>query len=76
MSMIQVRNVPDDLHRELKVRAAKEGLTLSEYALNELRRSASVPLVGELRSRLSERPLRPYPGETAADALRAERHSR
>lgn len=74
--MIQVRNVPEDLHRELKVRAAREGLTLSEYALTELRRAASVPTTRELRARLDQRPLRPYVGETAAEAVRAERDSR
>jgi antitoxin FitA len=34
--MIQVRNVPDALHRELKVRAAAEGMTLSDYIKREL----------------------------------------
>ncbi len=36
--MIQVRNVPDQLHRKLKVRAAEQGVSLSDYILVELRR--------------------------------------
>jgi plasmid stability protein len=34
--MIQVRNVPDELHRELKIRAAATGMTLSDYIKREL----------------------------------------
>ena len=71
--MIQVRNVPEDLHRLLKIRAAQEGLTLSELALNELRRAMEVPSAAELRERLRSRPTRPYNGETAAESTRAER---
>ncbi|MDX6683227.1 MAG: Antitoxin ParD [Solirubrobacteraceae bacterium] len=37
MSTIQVRNVPEDLHRQLKLRAAREGRTLSDYVLHVLR---------------------------------------
>lgn len=43
MSSIQVRNVPDELHRQLKVRAAQEGRTLSDYVLDELRVAAGRP---------------------------------
>jgi len=38
--MIQVRNVPDPLHRKLKIRAAEQGVSLSDYILTELRRVA------------------------------------
>ncbi|MFV0405352.1 MAG: FitA-like ribbon-helix-helix domain-containing protein [Propioniciclava sp.] len=76
MSLIQVRNVPEDLHRQLKMRAAREGLTLSELALNELKRAMSVPSAEELRERLAARPIQPYRGETAAESLRAERDAR
>jgi antitoxin FitA len=38
--MIQVRNVPDPLHRKLKIRAAEQGVSLSDYILAELRRVA------------------------------------
>ncbi|WIY83999.1 hypothetical protein [Propionimicrobium sp. PCR01-08-3] len=76
MSMIQVRNVPEDLHRQLKARAAREGVTLSELALSELRRAMTVPTETELRERFSNRPIQPYNGETAAESVRAERDAR
>jgi plasmid stability protein len=41
--MIQIRNVPDDLHRILKVRAAREGITLSNYLLSEIELVAEKP---------------------------------
>jgi antitoxin FitA len=53
--MIQLRNVPDELHRLLKARAALEGLSLSEYLLAEIRRSAERPTLPELRKRLHQR---------------------
>lgn len=76
MSMIQIRNVPEELHRKLKSRAAVEGMTLSDYALNELKRSAQVPRIEELKARLAQRPIRPYGAETAAESTRAERDAR
>lgn len=48
---IQVRNVPDDVHRALRTRAASAGLSLSDYALGELERAASRPPVVDLLSR-------------------------
>jgi plasmid stability protein len=50
--MIQIRNVPDDVHRKLKIRAAKEGVTLSELLAREARRLAEEPTLEELRERL------------------------
>ena len=41
--MVQVRNVPDELHRALKVRAAQSGMTLSDYILAELEGIAEKP---------------------------------
>lgn len=76
MSMIQVRNVPEELHRHLKIRAAQEGLTLSELALNELRRAMAVPTPRELSEGFAARAIRPDGGETAAESTRAERDSR
>jgi len=70
--MIQLRNVPDKLHRRLKARAAYAGLSLSDYLLNEIRRVAEYPTLDEMRDRLSSRaPL--ALDETAADAVRRER---
>lgn len=76
MAMIQVRNVPEELHRQLKIRAAAEGITLSEFALGELRRAAARPGLNELRARLAARPANEYNGETAAESVRAERETR
>ena len=74
MKMIQIRNVPDDLHRALKVRAAKEGVSLSDLALAELRRLAERPSRTELLDRVTARTIkRPRVSPTAA--LRAERDS-
>jgi plasmid stability protein len=73
--MIQLRNVPDALHRKLKGRAALEGMTLSDYLIAEVRRSAERPTVAELRERLARRsPV--SPAVSPADAVRAERDSR
>ncbi len=70
--MIQIRNVPDALHRRLKSRAALEGMSLSDYLLNELRRVAERPTLGELRERLQRRPS-VAPNVTPEQAVRAER---
>lgn len=51
--MIQIRNVPDDVHRRLKIRAASEGRSLSDYLLAELREIAQQPTLAEMRERLS-----------------------
>ena len=45
--MIQIRNVPDDLHRKLKVRAARSGMTLSDYLLSEIEQVADKPSLQE-----------------------------
>jgi plasmid stability protein len=46
-TMVQIRNVPDGLHRELKARAAHAGMTLSDYLLEELRNLAVRPTMRE-----------------------------
>jgi plasmid stability protein len=73
--MIQVRNVPDALHRTLKSRAALSGMSLSDYLLAELRMIAERPTMEELRRRLQQRePMVLL--ESAARAVRAEREAR
>lgn len=54
--MIQIRNVPDEVHRKLKIRAAREGLTLSDLLAREARRLAEQPTIDEMRERLLSRP--------------------
>ena len=51
--MIQIRNVPDELHRKLKVRAAERGTSLSDYLLAEVEEIADRPTVAELMERLA-----------------------
>jgi plasmid stability protein len=53
--MIQIRNVPDALHRKLKARAAHAGVTLSDYLLAEVERTASRPTREEMLARLHGR---------------------
>ena len=53
--MIQLRNVPDALHRRLKARAALAGMSLSDYLLAEIRELAERPTLEELRQRLHKR---------------------
>lgn len=52
--MIQIRNVPDDLHRKLKVRAAELGMTLSDYLLSEAQQAAEKPTLQEMLARLAD----------------------
>jgi plasmid stability protein len=73
--MIQVRNVPDALHRRLKACAAVAGMSLSEYLLQELRHAAARPTPEEMRARL-ERRAPVDPEESVVEAVRAERESR
>jgi antitoxin FitA len=73
--MIQLRHVPDDLHRKLKARAAMEGLSLSDYLVRKVREVAERPTPAELRLRLTRRtPV--IPRISPAKAVRAERERR
>jgi plasmid stability protein len=70
--MIQIRNVPDALHRRLKSRAALAGMSLSDYLLSEIRHVAERPTIDELRACLERRPGM-TPSVAPAQAVRAER---
>ena len=72
--MIQLRNVPDSLHRTLKAQAALAGLSLSDYLLAEVRRLAERPTVAQLRERLRQRSA--VTGVSGAEAVRQVRDSR
>lgn len=73
--MIQVRHVPDRLHRRLKARAAGVGMSLSDYLRQELERVAEQLSPEELVARLNA--LEPVVvRESAAEAVRAERDAR
>ena len=75
MPMLQIRNVPVEIHRELKARAALAGMSLSEYSLLELRRSLERPTRESLLKRLARRePVHPRPDP--AEVIRNERDGR
>ncbi len=70
--MIQIRNVPEELHRQLKARAAMAGMSLSDFLVSEARQLAERPTREELRARLAGRsPTRP--AVSPARAVRTER---
>lgn len=73
--MVQLRHVPDALHRQLKARAALSGLPLSDYLIREVRKVALQPTPDEMRQRLRQRA--PYSGKASpTEAVRAERDER
>ncbi|MEO8316682.1 MAG: toxin-antitoxin system HicB family antitoxin [Pseudomonadota bacterium] len=74
-TMVQVRSVPRDLHRRLKIRAASEGVSMSTYVLRELRKSLDRPIRAEVLERLQARPVRRIK-QRAADLVRLERDAK
>lgn len=74
MKMIQVRNVPDDLHRALKERAARDGTTMSHLILSELPRIAHKPSTAQVLAQIRSRA--PVGGPSGAELVRADRDSR
>jgi plasmid stability protein len=74
MKMLQIRNVPDDLHRALKARAAREGTTMSELVLRELPRLAHKPSPEQVLARIRERT--PVGGAPAAELISQGRKQR
>ncbi len=74
MKMLQIRNVPDDLHRSLKERAAREGTTMSELVLRELPRLAHKPSGEQVLARIRQRAA--VGGAPAAELIGPERDER
>ena len=73
--MIQIRHVPDRLHRRLKARAAAAGMPLSDYLRRELELVGDQLTPDELREALAR--LEPAElSESPAAAVRAERDAR
>jgi plasmid stability protein len=72
--MVQIRNVPEAIHRKLKLRAADLGQTLSGYLLAELERLAARPAREEMLSRIDSRK-RVTLKARASVAIREERES-
>jgi len=73
--MIQIRNVPDRLHRELKARAARAGMSLSDFLLKQIATVAETPALEDVFERIHQ--LGPVAlSESPAEAVRAEREGR
>jgi len=72
--MIQLRNVPDALHRNLKARAAMAGMSLSDYLLMEIKEVSQRPTLSEFREQLHKR--EPVGELDTARWLRMEREAR
>ena len=73
--MIQIRNVPDQVHRTLKIRAAEAGMSLSDYLRRDLERRANIPTPEELIRRVESR--EPVElDETPAETIRKIRDDR
>jgi plasmid stability protein len=71
---VQVRGVPDDVHRRLKAQAALSGQSLNEYLLARMADVARLPTVPELAARIRERA--PYEGPSSAAVIREDRDRR
>lgn len=74
-TMVQIRNVPPELHRRLKARAAIEGLSMSDFVLREIRKALERPTRQEILDRLRAQPVRRL-RRGAAEIVRAERDAR
>lgn len=71
---IQIRNVPEAVHRRLRLRAIESGMSLSEHLLAEVMRVAELPTRAEMRERLQSRSAVKL-GKSAAALVRRERDS-
>lgn len=73
--MIQVRDVPESVHSTLKSRAAREGMSLSDFIKRELERVAERPTMREWLERTQQ--AKPTPSRrTAAQVIRELRDER
>lgn len=72
--MIQIRHVPDKLHRVLKARAAAAGMPLSDFLRHELEIIASRPTIAELTERISLK--EKAEGSSSKKLIRSERDAR
>ena len=68
--MIQIRDVPDDVHRTLKMRAASAGMSLSDYVKRDLEAASALPTLEEIDARVSARGSSSVRAATIVSALR------
>ena len=73
--MIQIRNVPDQVHREVKARAARARMSMYDYLRREIERLVEAPPIEEVLARLAARS-RPRLSRSPAAVVRAERDAR
>ena len=73
--MVQIRNVPVEIHRRLKARAAIEGMSMSDFILREVRKALDRPTRQEILQRLAARPAQRI-RRSAATLVREDRDSR
>jgi hypothetical protein len=76
MPSIQIKNVPPDVHRTLRRRAAEAGMSLQEYLLAELTEQARQPTMKEFWERVGQRTGGSMSMKEAVDLIRADRDSR
>jgi plasmid stability protein len=76
MPSVQIKNVPDEVHRVLRRRAAAEGQSLQEYLLARLTQDAREETLDEVLGRAGGRAGGSVPPSFAAKALRSERNGR
>ena len=76
MPSVQIKNVPPDVHRVLKRRAAEEGMSLQEYLLAKLTEDARQPTTKEFWERVGQRTGGHISLKEAVDYIRAERDAR
>ena len=80
MATIQIRSVPDDVHRAYRRRAVDAGMSLQEYLLAELvagaRTRTPAEVVADVERRMAEHDGRGYPTGSAVDDIRADRDAR
>jgi plasmid stability protein len=79
MATIQIRNVPEDVHRTYQVRAATAGQSLQEYLLAQLVEHALLvtpaEIIAEVRARMAVEGPAGYSGTSAADLIERDRTS-
>jgi plasmid stability protein len=80
MATVQVRDVPDDVHRTYRRRAAEAGMSLQEFLLAELvagaRARTPAEVVADVERRISEQQGRGFATGSSADDVRADRDAR
>lgn len=76
MSNLQIKNMPEDLHRLLRERSAKRGLTMRDYVLGLIDRDMRQPTVSDWLERLAASGQRPRGGTPAAELIQRTREER